>query len=99
MSIASLQCKYQTALYLLLTVWSNCSHTNLDELFKLQKRCVRLISDSPRDARSYDNFQKLKWRPLGQLFRLNKLGLLKKVIDGWAPEYLIPALDSLRFEH
>ena len=41
------------------TVWSNCSQTNLDELFKLQKRCARLILDSPRDARSYDNFQKL----------------------------------------
>ena len=39
------------------TVWSNCSQTNLDELFKLQKRCARLILDSPRNARSYDNFQ------------------------------------------
>ena len=61
---------------------------NLDELFKLQKGCVRLILDSPRDARSHDNFQKLKWLPVDQLFKLNKLGLLKKVIDGWAPEYL-----------
>ena len=26
----------------------------LDELFKLQKRCARLILDSPRDARSHD---------------------------------------------
>ena len=58
-------------------------------LFKLQKRCARLILDSPRDARSYDDFQKLKWLPVDQLFKLNKLGLLKKVIDGRAPEYLI----------
>ena len=72
------------------TVWSNCSLTNLDELFKL---------DSPRDTRSYDNFQKLKWLPVDKLFKLNKLGLLKKVIDGKAPEYLIATLDSLRFEH
>ena len=41
------------------TVWSNCSQTNLDDLFKLQKRCARLILDSPRDARSYDNFKSL----------------------------------------
>ena len=54
--------------------------------------------DSPRDARSYDNFQKLKWLPVDQLFKLNKIGLLKKVIDGRAPEYLITTLDSLRFE-
>ena len=81
------------------TVWSNCSQTNLDELFKLQKRCARLILDSPRDARSYDNFQKLKWLPVDQLFKLNKLGLWKKVIDCRAPGYLITTLDSLRFEH
>ena len=81
------------------TVWSNCSQSNLDELFKLQKRCARLILDSRRDARSYDNFQKLKWLPVDQLFKLNKLGLLRKVIDSRAPEYLITTLDSLRFEH
>ena len=57
------------------------------------------VTDSPWDARSYDNFQKLKRLPVDQLFKLNKLGLLKKVIDGKAPEYLIATLDSLRFEH
>ena len=71
----------------------------MTHLFKLQKRCTRLILDSPRDARSYDNFQKLKWLPVDQLFKLNKIGLLKKVIDGRAPEYLITTLDSIRFEH
>ena len=81
------------------TVWSNCSQTNLDELFKLRKRCARLILDSPWDARSFDNFQKLKWLSIDQIFKLNKLGLLKKVIDGRAPEYVITILDSLRFEH
>ena len=80
------------------TVWSNRGQTNLDELFKLQKRCARLILDSPRDARSYDNFQKLKWLPVDQLFKLNKLSLLKKVIDNSAPEYLITTLDSLRLK-
>ena len=81
------------------TVWSNCSQTNLDDLFKLQKRCARFILDSPRDTRSYDNFQKLKWLPVDQPFKLTKLGLLKKVIDGKTPEYLIATLDSLRFSH
>ena len=57
------------------------------------------MTDSPWDARSYDNFQKVKRLPVEQLFKLNKPGLLKKVIDGKAPEYLIATLDSLRFEH
>ena len=55
--------------------------------------------DSPRGERSFDNFQKLKWLPIDQIFKLNKLGLLKKVIDERVPEYLITILDSLRFEH
>ena len=58
------------------TVCSNCSQTNLDELLKLQKRCARRLLDSPRDARSYDNFQKLKWLPVDQLFKLNKESIL-----------------------
>ena len=68
-------------------------------LFKLQKHCARSILCSPWDAPSYDNFQKLKWLPVDQLFKLNKLGLLKKVIDGRAPENLITTSDSLQFEH
>lgn len=32
------------------TIWSNCSQTNLNEQFKLQKCCPQLILDSPRDA-------------------------------------------------
>ena len=79
---------YNASIKPLFTVWSNCSQTNLDELFKLEKRCARLILNSLWDARSrYDNFQKLKWLPVDQLFKLNKLGLLKKVIDGRAPDF------------
>ena len=81
------------------TLWSNCSQTNLDELFELQKRCARLILDSTRDARSFDSFQKLKWLPIDQMFKINKLGFLRKVIDGRTPEYLITGLNSLRFDH
>ena len=55
--------------------------------------------DSPRGKRSFDNFQKLKWLPIDQIFKLNKLGLLNKVVDGRAPEYLITMLGSLWFEH
>ena len=54
--------------------------------------------DSPRYARSFENIQKLKWLPADQMFKINKLGLLKKVIDGRAPEYLITSLKSLRFD-
>ena len=84
------------------TVWSNCSQTNLNELFKLQKRCAQLILDSPWDARSFDNFQKHKWQPIidqNIIFKTNKLCLFKKVIDGRGPEYLTVSSDTLHFEH
>ena len=54
-----LSAKYQLLLYnasikplftYCCTVWSNCSQTNLDKLFKLQKRCAQLILDSPWNA-------------------------------------------------
>lgn len=32
------------------------------------------------------------------MFKINKLGLLKKGIDGRVPEYLTASLDALRFE-
>ena len=73
--------------------------TVANQLLKLQKRCARLILDSPWDARSFDNFQKLKWLPIDQMFKIKKLGLLKKVIDGRAPEYLTAIWDNFRFEH
>ena len=98
-SIAFLNASIKPLFTYCCTLRSNCSQTNLDELCKLQKRCARLILYSPRDARSFDNFQTPKWLPIDQMLKLNKLGLLKKVIDGRAPEYLITSLDSLRFEH
>ena len=76
-------------------VWSNCSQTNLDQLFKLQKLCARLILDSPWDAQSFDYFQKLtRWLPIDQMFKINKHCLSKKVIDGRAAEYLTASLHT-----
>ena len=66
----------------------------VDLRFQLQKRCARLILESPRDTRSFDNFQKLKRLPADHVFKINKLGLLKNVIDGRAPEYLVVSIET-----
>ena len=81
------------------TVWSNCNQSHLDDLFKLQKRCAQLILDSPYTARSLENFQKLKWLPIDQLFLIDKICLLHRIIEGHVPEYLISKLESFRFQH
>ena len=58
-SIASLQCKLSNRSLLIGVLFGTTVAKPTYELFKLQKRCARLILESPRDARSYDNFQKL----------------------------------------
>ena len=70
-----------------------------DDLFKLQKRCAQLIQDSPYTARSLENCQKLKWLPFDQQFLIDKICLLRKIIEGHVPEYLISKLESFRFQH
>ena len=64
----------------------------------VSKKVKMIISIHNLPLSLSSNFQKFKWLPVDQLFKLNKLGLLKNVIDGRAPEYLITILDSLRFE-
>ena len=46
------------------SVWSNCSQGNIDDLFKLQKRCARLILDNHPALRSFENFKELEWLPI-----------------------------------
>ena len=71
----------------------------LDDLFKLQKQCARLISGGPHTARSIENFQKLKWLPVDQLFLIDKICLFCEIIEGHGPDYLISKLKSFCLQH
>ena len=42
---------------------------------------------------------KVKWLPIDQLFLIDKICLLRKIIEGHVPEYLISKLESFRFQH
>ena len=44
-------------------------------------------------------FSKLKWLPIDQLFLIDKICLLRRIIEGHVPEYLISKLESFRFQH
>ena len=61
--------------------------------------CSTNSTDSPYTARSLENFQKLKWLPIDQLFLIYKICLLLKIIEDHVPEYLISKLESFRFQH
>ena len=49
------------------TVWGNCSTSQLDILFKLQKRCARMILNKDFKTRSLELFKKLGWSPIDKI--------------------------------
>ena len=77
-----------------LSVWGNCGVGLLDDIFKLQKRCARLMLDDAFESRSLDLFRKLKWYPIDILCLVSRLHLFKKIRNKLAPEYLINKLET-----
>ena len=44
--------------------WGNCNTGLLDEIFKVQKRCARIILGAPFQARTLPLFLELGWLPI-----------------------------------
>ena len=79
------------------SVWASCNVGLLDEIFKVQKRCARLILDAPFQARTLPLFYKLRWLPINHICIKRRLILLKKILEGRAPDYLSDKLISLKY--
>ena len=45
-------------------VWHDGNNSNIDKLFKLQKRAARIITGSTYEIRSVEIFNNLKWSPV-----------------------------------
>ena len=78
-------------------VWGSCNAGLLDEIFKVQKRCARVILDAPFQARILPLFLELGWLPINQIFIERRLLLLNKIVDKCAPDYLSEKLLSLKY--
>ena len=50
-------------------VWNDGSKTNLDKLYKMQKRAARIITGSNYETRSKTIFQNLGWNPIKIVFK------------------------------
>ena len=70
------------------SVWGSCNAGLFDEIFKVHKRCARVILDAPFQASTLPLFLKLRWLPINQICIERRLLLLKKILDGCAPDYL-----------
>ena len=77
--------------------WGNCNAGLLDEIFKVQKRCARIILGAPFQARTLPLLLELGWLPINQICIERRLLLLKKILDGRAPHYLSEKLLSLKY--
>ena len=51
------------------TIWQNNNQTHLDNLYKLQKRAARIITNSDYTIRSSTIFQKLNWKPIDLILK------------------------------
>ena len=79
------------------SVWGNCNAGLLDDLFKLQKRCARIILNETYQSRSLPLFIKLGWSPINHICIARRLTVFRGILEKRAPEYLIQKLSS--FEH
>ena len=79
------------------SVWASCNAGLLDDIFKVQKQCARLILDAPFQARTLPLFYKLEWLPINQVCIERRLILFKKILDGRAPDNLTEKLLSLKY--
>ena len=62
-----------------LSLWGNCGVGLLDDIFRLQKRCARLMLDDAFDSRSLDLFRKLNWYPIDKLCLASRRHLFNKI--------------------
>ena len=79
------------------SVWASCNAGLLDDIFKVQKQCARLILDAPFRARTLPLFYKLEWLPINQVCIERRLISFKKILDGRAPDNLTEKLLSLKY--
>ena len=70
------------------SVWASCNAGLLDDIFKVQKRCVRLIFDTPFQARTSPLFYKLEWLSLIHICIERRLILFKKNLGIFLTEKL-----------
>ena len=79
------------------TVWGNASCTNIDNLYKLQKRAARIILNATTETPSAVMFKKLEWLTIYNRIHYFRAVMMNKCMNGLAPEYLTEFFKNNRF--
>ena len=68
--------------------WSSCNKDNVNKIFRLQKRCSRIILDAEPHHSTVDLFNKLGWLPFYVESDIKRCILAYKRIIGETPDYI-----------
>ena len=82
-------------------IWGQTFNSNVDRIFKLQKRCLRLITFSDFHAPSSVLFFNLNILKVSDLIKLRNISLVKQILNNYAPPRVssIFALNYYRHGH
>ena len=72
-------------------VWGNTYKTNIDKLLSIQKKCIRIITKSPRMSHSSPLFKETNILPLYDLIKFNSLNFMYSFYNGTLP----PIFDNM----
>ena len=69
-------------------MWQNNNQAHLDQLYKLQKRAARIITNSDYSTRSSLIFQNLGWKPIELILKKRDLFITFNALKGMLPNYI-----------
>ena len=70
------------------SVWGNATKTQINKIYKLQKRAARIILNVNTETPSSIMFKKLEWLTIYNSIEYFKAIMMYKCMNGLAPEYL-----------
>ena len=79
--------------------WTNCSKNHITKIFKLQKRCARIILDAEPRHSSINLFNNLGWLPFYVESDIRKCIMIYKRTINATPEYLNKLLNLNSQQH
>lgn len=66
-------------------VWSTCNQSSIDNIFKLQKKAIRIIHSAAYNCHTESLFRKSKILPLPDLIYFFKIQFMQQYINGFLP--------------
>ena len=76
-------------------VWDGCTEIESNRLEGIQKEAARIVTGLTRSAKTDNLYTEVGWIPLAERRKEHKLITFFKIVNGFAPTYLIELLPNL----